>query len=96
MVVDACRPRPPLDWLQWVKARCGFEAAFEVCWYPGRYDGLFMSILPGIGGVIDYIPKARRPPKPATANLHPLGALTLGSLGPQGLTLEAVNAHNAQ
>ena len=57
--------------MQWVKSRCGFEAAFEVCWYPGRYDGLFMSILPGVGGVIDYIPEVRRP-KPAIAHVQPI------------------------
>lgn len=46
----------------WVRERAGFEAAFDITWYPGRYDNAFRSIF-AVGDVTQYVPdsEARRP-----------------------------------
>ena len=45
----------------WVHERAGFDAAFDITWYPGRYDNAFRSIF-AVGDVTQYVPdsEARR------------------------------------
>mmetsp|Transcript_15959 Transcript_15959/g.47958 ORF Transcript_15959/g.47958 Transcript_15959/m.47958 type:complete len:560 (-) Transcript_15959:392-2071(-) len=55
-------PGEQAKWVKdWVLQRCGFEASFDILFYPGRYDTLFFSISPSQGSsVIDAIPPAKR------------------------------------
>jgi len=39
----------------WVRERAGFDAAFRLTWYPGRYDAAFRSIF-AVGDVTQYVP----------------------------------------
>ena len=49
----------------WVRERAGFDAAFDITWYPGRYDNAFRSIF-AVGDVTQYVPgsQARLIPNP--------------------------------
>ena len=45
-----------------MRERASFDAAFDITWYPGRYDNAFRSIF-AVGDVTQYVPdsEARRP-----------------------------------